>query len=207
MLGGVDYHTLPSQLFVLGTDTNVGKTTVARRLALLYAARQPVVYRKPFQTGVTAIDDPTSDAAQLTGLNILAETGLVLRQPLSVLAAAEVEGIEVDLEALLAWTLRPVPTSARLLIEGLGGVLVPLAPRINFADWAASLGIPAVIVARGGLGTLNHTQLTVEAWCRRGGTVAAVLLNPGLDQSFDAARKNQELLRRMLGLPIGLCPS
>jgi len=206
MLGQLDYHALPSSLFVLGTDTNVGKTTLAQRLARLYAERQPVVYRKPFQTGVTGPDDPTADAARLAGANIVAETGLWLHQPLSVLAAAEAEAVRVDLEAALAWTLRPVEASARLLIEGVGGVLVPLAPHVNFADWAAPLGIPAVIVARGGLGTLNHTQLTVEAWCRRGGTVAAVLLNPGLDGSFDAAQKNQELLRRMLDLPIAMAP-
>jgi dethiobiotin synthetase len=79
---------------------------------------------------------------------------------------------------------------------------VPLAERIHFAAWAADLKIPALLVARGGLGTLNHTLLSAEALMLRGWTIAAVLLNPGLDGSHDAAKGNAEILARFLPVPV-----
>lgn len=192
---------LPSPLWVLGTDTGVGKTYVARRIAEAWAAHCPVVYRKPFQTGVTGQDDPEADAFQLRGPGIQVETGVLLREPLSPLAAAEREGRILDLEALRAWTLRPAP-GAKVLLEGVGGVMVPLAPHRHFLAWATELKLPAVVVARGGLGTLNHTLLTCEALMMRGWSIPAVILNPGVDRSREAAQENAAGLRRFLPVPV-----
>jgi dethiobiotin synthase len=193
---------LPSPLWILGTGTGVGKTFVAGALAREWAALGPVVYRKPFQTGVKDPQDAGADLAAVAGPGVLAETGLCLQAPLSPLAAAEQEGRTVDLPGLRAWCLRPVPEGTRLLLEGVGGVMVPLAERTTFAAWAADLGIPALLVARGGLGTLNHTLLSAEALMLRGWTIAAVLLNPGLDGSLGAAEANAAILRRFLPVPV-----
>lgn len=193
---------LPSPLWVLGTDTGVGKTHVAALIARAWAQKGPVVYRKPFQTGVSGPEDPEADAPAVRGPAITAETGVCLRAPLSPLAAAEKEGRPLDLEALAAWTARPVPEGTRLLLEAAGGVMVPLAPHRTFAAWATDLRIPAVLVARGGLGTLNHTLLSCEALMLRGWTLPAVFLNPGLDGSQEAAQENAALLRRFLPMPV-----
>ena len=193
---------LPSPVWVLGTDTGVGKTHVAARLARAWAAQGPVVYRKPFQTGVTGPADPGADQAAVGGEGITVETGLCLQAPLSPLAAAEQEGRSLDLDAMLRWCARPVPEGARLLLEGVGGVMVPLWGRAHFAAWGAELRIPAVLVARGGLGTLNHTLLSAEALMLRGWSIAAVLLNPGMDGSFAAARGNAQVLERFLPAPV-----
>ncbi len=195
---------LPSPLWVLGTGTGVGKTFVAARIAKAWASAGPVVYRKPFQTGVATAEDAEADAPVVRGPGIAVETGVVLREPLSPLAAAEAEGRTLDLEALAAWATRPVPEGVRLLLEPAGGVMVPLGPRTHFLAWATDLKIPAVVVAPGGLGTLNHTLLTCEALMLRGWTIPAVILNPGADDSFSAAGANAEILRRFLPLPVDI---
>jgi dethiobiotin synthase len=198
----MDLQTLPSPLWVLGTDTGVGKTFVAARIARAWAAHGPVVYRKPFQTGVEQADDPQADQAAVAGPGISTETCVLLREPLSPLAAAMAEGRLLDLAAIKRWCTAPPPGQARLLLEAAGGVLVPLAERMLFLAWATDLGIPAVVVARGGLGTLNHTLLTCEALMLRGWRIPAVILNPGLDGSHAAAAENAAILARFLPVPV-----
>ena len=196
----MNFLDLPSPLWVLGTDTNVGKTFVSTLIAKAWASEGPVTYRKPFQTGVSAHDDPGADAAAVQGPGIQTESWVALREPLSPQAAAEAEGRALDLEDALAWVKRP--WEGRLLLEGVGGVMVPLAGRTHFLAWASELGIPAVLVARGGLGTLNHVLLSAEALMLRGWRIPAVLLNPGVDGSQDSAEGNADLLRRYLPMPI-----
>ncbi len=198
----MDLAALPSPLWVLGTDTGVGKTHVSARIARAWATLGPVVYRKPFQTGVVDANDPEADQGVVAGPGIAVETGIVLREPLSPLAAAEAEGRTLDLDAVRAWTMRPVPEGARLLLEPAGGVMVPLADRVHFLAWATDLKVPAVVVARGALGTLNHTLLTCEALMLRGWIIPAVFLNAGLDGDHDAALRNADVLRRFLPMPV-----
>ena len=199
-----DPHLLPSPLWVLGTGTGVGKTHVAARIARAWAERGPVEYRKPIQTGVTSQEDPEADAPTVRGPGIQVATGLLFRAPLSPLAAAALEGRSLDLEALAAWTTRPPAPGARLLLEAAGGVMVPLAPGRHWLGWATDLKIPCVVVAAGGLGTLNHALLTCEALMIRGWTISALLLNPGVDGSFAAAVDNADLLAHWLPFPVHL---
>jgi dethiobiotin synthase len=193
---------LPSPLWVLGTGTGVGKTHVAARIARTWAERGPVEYRKPIQTGVASEEDPEADAPSVRGPGITVATGLTFLAPLSPLAAAAQEGRTLDLEALTAWTTRPPAPGARLLLEAAGGVMVPLAPGRHFLAWATDQRIPCVVVAPGGLGTLNHALLTSEALMLRGWTIAALLLNPGLDGSHAAAADNARLLSAWLPFPV-----
>ncbi len=194
---------LPSPLWVLGTGTGVGKTFVSDRMAQAWAETCPVTYRKPFQTGVDRADHPGADATILGGPGITAESHILLREPLSPLAAAQREGRVLDLHATAQWCLRPV--EGRVLLEGVGGLMVPLAPRVHFLAWATDLKIPCVLVALGGLGTLNHTLLSAEALMLRGWRLEAVLLNPGTDGSTPAvAEENAELLRGFLPVPVGV---
>jgi dethiobiotin synthase len=193
---------LPSPLWILGTDTGIGKTFIASCIARSWAKDAHVVYRKPFQTGVKSETDPEADAMQVFGPNVTAETGSLFRAPLSPLAAAEMEGKTIALDEMHAWCKRPIPIGAKLLIEPAGGVMVPLGDGVTFSKWAAGLGMPGIVVARGGLGTLNHVLLTCDALRACGWDIAAVVLNPGLDNSFEAARGNAKILERFLNLPI-----
>ncbi|WP_306590331.1 dethiobiotin synthase [Geothrix sp. 21YS21S-4] len=192
---------LPSPLWVLGTGTGVGKTHVATRVARAWTASGPVAYRKPFQTGVDRPDHPDADATAVRSPGISAESHILLREPLSPLAAARREGRTLDLEAAAAWCLRPA--EGRVLLEGVGGLMVPLAPNVHFLAWATELKLPCVLVALGGLGTLNHTLLSAEALMLRGWRIEAVLLNPGADGSpRTAAEENAGLLCGFLPVPV-----
>jgi dethiobiotin synthase len=188
-------------MWVLGTGTGVGKTFVASRIARAWAATGPVTYRKPFQTGVDRPDHPEADATAIASPGITAESHVLLRAPLSPLAAAQREGRALDLEAAARWCLRP--GEGRVLLEGVGGLMVPLAPRMHFLAWATELKLPCVLVALGGLGTLNHTLLSAEALMLRGWRIEAVLLNPGADGTApEVAEENAALLRGFLPVPV-----
>ncbi|MBK8572557.1 MAG: dethiobiotin synthase [Holophagaceae bacterium] len=192
---------LPSPLWVLGTGTGVGKTQVAARLARAWAGLGPVAYRKPFQTGVDRAEHPEADAAAVRGPGIITESHILLKAPLAPLAAAQLEGRSLDLEAAARWCQRPF--EGRVLLEGVGGLLVPLAPRTHFLAWATDLKIPCVLVALGGLGTLNHTLLSAEALMLRGWRIEAVLLNPGADgTSPEVAEQNATVLRGFLPMRV-----
>lgn len=191
---------LPSPLWVLGTDTGVGKTFVSAAIARAWAEQGRVAYRKPFQTGVTDLEDPNSDASAVRSTGITVESHTILRAPLAPLAAAELEGKVVDLESAFAWCQRPA--EGRVLLEGVGGLLVPLAETRTFLAWATDLKVPCVLVARGGLGTLNHTLLSAEALMLRGWRIERVIVNAGADQSHGAAKANAAMLRRFLPMPV-----
>ena len=192
---------LPSPLWVLGTGTGVGKTFVSARIARAWAQSGTVTYRKPFQTGVDRADHPEADASAVGGSGITTESHTLLRAPLSPLAAARREGTSIDLAAAAAWCQRPA--EGRILLEGVGGLMVPLAPHTHFLAWATELKIPCVLVALAGLGTLNHTLLSAEALMLRGWRIEAVLLNPGADgTTLDAAEENAALLRGFLPMPV-----
>ena len=199
MSGGF-ISSLPSPLWVLGTDTNVGKTWVSARIAEAWVKAGPVTYRKPFQCGAADANDPASDLSVVQKTGAKVESFASFLAPLSPLAAAESEGRSIDLDAALAWCRRP--SEGRLLLEGVGGLMVPLSEGRHFLAWASDLQIPCVLVARGGLGTLNHTLLSCEALMLRGWRIEAVILNPGVDQSFDAVKGNAEILKRVLPVPV-----
>ena len=156
-------------IFVTGTDTGVGKTLVAAALARFLAGRgKNVGVMKPVETGVV---DP-SLAGEDTGLLRWASSSsddldLVspyrLRLPLSPSLAAEQEGVRIDLGHLTAAARTLRAKHEFLLVEGAGGLMVPLAGGLLMADLVRQLGLPLLVVCRPGLGTINHTLLTLFA--------------------------------------------
>ena len=164
--------------FVTATDTGVGKTFVTAALATALRARgRDVAVFKPVQSGATA-EDPSGDAVLLG-----ADCVYAFAAPLAPLVAARAEGRTIELEPILARARELVREHELLLVEGAGGLLVPLAEDLDLADLALALGLPLVIVARAGLGTVNHTLLTIEAARARGLELAGVVLNGRSDES------------------------
>ncbi|MGD8281776.1 MAG: dethiobiotin synthase [Gemmatimonadota bacterium] len=158
-------------LFVTGTDTDVGKTVVSATLTLGLDA----YYWKPIQAGLTPSTD-TADVRKWTGLpaeRFLPET-YRLREPMSPHAAAEIEGIEIDVDRILATEL---PTDRPVVVEGAGGLMVPMNRDTLMVDLISELGLPVVLVARTSLGTLNHTLLSVSELRRRSIPLLGVVLN------------------------------
>jgi dethiobiotin synthetase len=193
-------------LFITGTDTAVGKTTVAAALAAgLRAAGIDVGVMKPVETGRRHWR--RSDGARLIrAAGVRDPAALVspyrFAAPLSPLAAARMAGRRISL-ARLARAYRALARRHRvMLVEGSGGLLVPLDGAATMAELARRLGLPVVIVARAGLGTLNHTLLTVEAARRRGLRIAGVILTSPTARRDPSVAQNGALLRRSTGVPV-----
>lgn len=163
--------TLPPRLFITGTDTDVGKTVVAAILTLGLDA----VYWKPLQSGLQDVTD-TEWVRQATGLSddhFAAET-YRLAQPLSPHTSAALEGVEIELERFCLPALAVAP---RLVVEGAGGILVPLGQRHTMLDLMQRFSLPVLLVARSTLGTINHTLLSIEQLRQRGLAIAGVVMN------------------------------
>ena len=160
----------PPRFFVTGTDTGVGKTYVA---ALLVAG-MGYAYWKPVQSGVdTDTDTDTEWVRRAAGLPIgrLLPEAYSLREPLSPHEAARREGVVIDMARLA------LPDRERLVVEGAGGVMVPLNREYLMIDLITVLALPVVVVARSELGTINHTLLTLEQLRRRDCSLLGVVVN------------------------------
>lgn len=193
-----------SALFITGTDTDVGKTTVG--CALLAAFRKlglPASPLKPLETGCPP-DAIGPDAARLAAAagTDPARAGLLrFAEPVCPEAASRAEDRPVDLPALLE-ICRERAAAEPTLIEGAGGLLVPIAPGYTMADLAADLGARVLVVARTRLGTLNHTLLTLAECRRRRLPVLGVLFNRTDDVVGPQERDNAELLAAHGGVQI-----
>lgn len=177
-------------IFVTGTDTDVGKTLVCAALCLAWGAS----YWKPVQTGAAAGDDDTARVAHLAALPTerVFAPGRVYCDPSSPERAAALEGGAVTVEDLLPL----LPTVRPLVVEGAGGVLVPLNAHQNMLGLMQRLGFPVVVVARSTLGTINHTLLTLEALSTRGLTTLGVIL------SGPVSAPNREAIERHGGVRV-----
>jgi dethiobiotin synthetase len=193
-------------LFVTATDTGVGKTEVACALVRGHRARGlDVAAMKPAQSG-HAPGEP-SDAERLrhaAGDEDPPELVCPYRfgPPLAPAVAARLVGRTVYLEAILDAARALAARHAALVVEGAGGLLTPLTEEATYADLAVALGMPALVVARAGLGTVNHTALTVEALRRRGVRVAGVVTNR-LSAAGDASEPfNAAEIERLAGVRV-----
>lgn len=192
------------RLGVTGTDTAVGKTFVSMLLAKMLRRRgRKLAVMKPAETGVT-MDDPRSDAVRLleaagTGDPLESVRPLLFAEPLAPWVAASRGGTEIDLEALDGVFRRLTRGRDAVLVEGAGGLLVPLAPGVGydrlFRRWALDL----VVVAGNRLGAINHTLLTVRAAEAVGLRIAGVVLNTiSAEPPRIAERTNLEALQELL---------
>jgi dethiobiotin synthetase len=163
-------------LFVTGTDTGVGKTVVSAALVIALRTAVPVRYWKPIQTGIEQDDDTATVAwlARCPAAELLT-SGVRLRHPVSPHLAARLSGRTIDLPPLED-LFNDASRSTFLVVEGAGGALVPINDIQFMTDLMARLDLPAVIVARSTLGTINHTLLTIETLRRRALTIAGVVL-------------------------------
>ena len=190
-------------VFVTGTDTEVGKTVVASAIAATLAADgERVSVFKPAVTGLNELDGLASDHERLRGSARSTQREWEIAPyrfgpPVSPHLAAASVGERVDPYRLLAAARRAARAGDVLVAEGVGGLLVPLSGTYLVRDLAADLGMPVVIAARPGLGTINHTLMTVECARRVGLEVAAVVLTPWPAVPGDMQRSNRETIARL----------
>jgi dethiobiotin synthetase len=193
-------------LFVTATDTGVGKTIVSAALvAALAAAGEPVRAYKPAVTGLEDEQEIAARGAWPADHELLAEVAGMAPEEVSPLRfgpavsphlAAELAGERIDPEQLLA-AARTGEPGQTLIVEGVGGLLVPLAESYTVCDLAVALGLPMLIAARPGLGTINHTLLTLRVARAAGLEVRAVVLTPWPAEPSPMERSNRETIARL----------
>ena len=187
-------------LFVTATDTGVGKTVVsACLLAAMRAAGEPVRAYKPVITG---LEEPQDTAPWPLDHVLLGEVAGMRPEEVSPVRygpavaphlAAQLAGRRIDVDALLA-TGRRLAEGHTLVVEGVGGLLVPLSMDFSVCDLAAALGLGLIVVARTTLGTINHTLLTLGAARAAGLEVRAVVMSRWPERPTLLERSNREAI-------------
>jgi dethiobiotin synthase len=173
-------------VFVTGTDTDVGKTYVSRILAEGFARTHEVHYMKPVQTGCTR--DTSGNLVAPDYEFVLAGGNIAPQEPghgvpcrfepaCSPHLAASRAGVTISIDRIREIFLGIADRKSVTIVEGAGGVLVPLSESSTMADLMLHLGLPVILVTEPRIGTLNHTLLTVEALAARKIGIAGVVLN------------------------------
>ena len=182
------------QFFITGTDTGVGKTFVSAVLMSMLQAH----YWKPIQSG---LEDEISDqekVQQLTGKTdeYFIDSVYKLQKSLSPDQAAKLENVSIDVSCLQLPDVKN-----HLIVEGAGGVFVPLNDNKNMLDLMEVLRLPIIVVARGGLGTVNHTLLTIAALKQRGLNIYGIIFNGDLNVENQLAIEKWSGVKTLLHVP------
>jgi dethiobiotin synthetase len=202
-------------LFVTGTDTEAGKSVLAAAICAALAARGERV--AAFKPALTGTDDPAGDwprddellaAAAASGQSPEDVAPCRFGPPVSPHLAAELAGGPLEPRDLHQAAEAAAAGADWLICEGVGGVLVPLTPGYLVRDFAVDLTLPVVVAARPGLGTINHSLLTVESARAGGLTVAGVAMTPWPDEPSKMEQSNRETVEALGGVPVaGLPPT
>lgn len=199
-------------LFVTGTDTGVGKTVLAGAvLAGLRASGLRVAAYKPVLTGLDEPPEPgwPRDHELLAAAAGSEPDAVAPRRygpPVSPHLAAELAVEELELATMVAEARAAAARADVLVVEGVGGLLVPLTAQASVRDLAVALGLPLLVAARPGLGTLNHTLLTLEAARAAGLEVRAVVLTPWPREPSRMQRSNRATIERVGGVEVAVLP-
>ncbi|HYM54222.1 MAG TPA: dethiobiotin synthase [Solirubrobacteraceae bacterium] len=199
-------------LFVTGTGTGVGKTVLsAALLAAMAAEGERVRAYKPVLTGLEDLPEAGGPGAWPPDHELLAAAAGMAAEDVAPLRygpavsphlAARLAGERIDPERLLAAARRAAIDDGTLVVEGVGGLLVPLTDHYTVCDLAAALGLPVLIAAAAGLGTINHTLLTLEAARAAGLDVRAVVLTPWPEEPSELERSNLETIAHLGGVEV-----
>lgn len=197
-------------IFVTGTGTEVGKTVVAATIARALAGEGLKV--AVFKPAVTGLDEGVeTDHALLRRASGSSQSDEEIAPyrygpPASPHLAAALAGEGIDPQRLRQVAGEAAEDADAIVCEGVGGLLVPLSPSYLVRDLASDLGYPLVVVASPGLGTINHTLLTVEAARAANLEVTALVLNPWPEEPTEIERSNRETLTEMAGAPVLTLP-
>ncbi|MBV9839409.1 MAG: dethiobiotin synthase [Solirubrobacterales bacterium] len=189
--------------FITGTDTGVGKSVLAAAIVAALRARQVRVRAlKPVITGLDELPDATWPPdhellAGVAGCSPGEVTGVGYGPPVSPHLAAELSGRPLPVDQVRAEARAAALAPEVAVIEGVGGLLVPLADRWLVRDLARELGLPVIVAARPGLGTINHTLLTLEAARAAGLSIAGVVLTPWPRSPNAVERSNRATIARL----------
>jgi dethiobiotin synthetase len=207
---------MPKGFFITGTDTGVGKTIIT--VALIKAVSllgKRAGGMKPIETGCLKEGDifVPSDGMFIKTMahmeeNIKHISPCCFQNPLAPLPASEREGVHVDLENIRRSYANLAKQYYAVIVEGIGGLLVPIKEDYFVLNLAKEFGLPLIIVASPGLGTINHTLLTVNYALKEGLPVAGIILNYNRPPEYSLAEEtNPEVISKISPVPIiGIFP-
>jgi len=193
-------------IFIIGTDTNVGKTTAAT--GILALARQRGLSPVPFKPAETGADPEPQDALRLrfaAGRADLPRDVIcpyAFSPPVAPAIAAEQASTRLTLTAIVAAAQRAAACGDFLLVESAGGVLCPYSEDLTAADIAAALGLPVLLIARNALGTINHSALAIAELRRRQLPLIGVLFVDTTAAPTPDSPHNSRLVRALTGVPV-----
>ena len=206
------HDSAPRGIFVTGTDTGVGKTLVVSALVVCLVQRGiDVGVMKPIETGVSRSPKAQSDGARLRRAagshDPMAEVcPYVFRLPVAPLSASEEEGTTVQVTRIIRVFRSLSRKHALMMVEGVGGVFVPITQSYKVVDLMYKMKLPAIVVGQSGLGGINHALLTIHALRLRKIPVVALVLNQLRPVQTKTARAQEQstvcLLRRLAGVPV-----
>ena len=203
-------------IFITGTDTGIGKTFVA--VGLIKAMIKKglnICPMKPVETGcrIKGGELVPEDTVKLINASGITEPIDVinpyrLRHPLAPSVAAEIEGVKIRREKIFSTYNKLSKKYDLIVIEGAGGIMVPVYKKYLFLDLAKDLDLPVIIVSRPGLGTINHSLLTIEAARNRGLNVFGVIINYAVKTKKGLPEKTApEVIEKLGGVPLlGVVP-
>jgi dethiobiotin synthetase len=195
--------------FITGTDTGVGKTVVTAALALCLKQRGlRVAVMKPIETGCSKETPFDSDAERLrtaikTDLFLDLVSPYRFSMPLAPLDAARAAGVTIEMDHIAAAFHTLANDQDFVLVEGVGGLMVPLSEKMDVRDMMTSLRLPTLVVGRTALGGVNHALLTIEALRQRAIPVVGILLNQLLPTpNHEQTKSTVNLIRERSGVPV-----
>jgi len=204
-------NVMVSGVFVTGTDTGVGKTYVSAGLAAALMRRGvDVGVMKPAETGCVMRAGrliPRDALLLMKSANVRDSLSLVnpyrFRKPLAPAVAAECEGKTISLKKIHGSFLSLSSRHEFMIVEGAGGIMAPLSGKHTYLDLVKKMGLPVLIVSRPGLGTINHTLLTIAALKKRRTVIAGIVINYALDEKSGLAEETSPaIIENMSGIRI-----
>ena len=202
----------PRGIFITGTDTGIGKTLVTSALVTCLTQRGiDVGVMKPIETGVSQSTQAQSDGMRLRNAAgaddpLVDVCPYVFRLPVVPLSAAQAEGKAIQVTTILRSFHTLIQKHALMVVEGAGGVYVPITQSLNAIDLIYQMKLSAIVVGQSGLGGINHALLTLHALRDHNIPVVALVLNQQRPVRTKIARAQEQstinLLRRLAGVPV-----
>ena len=193
-------------LFITGTDTGVGKTTVSIALAKILLSRGlSVAYFKPVETGCFPECQDGSSLSEITGQSLDEVVLYKFKEPVAPLVAEEINDVKIEVEKIYSHYERLLSRYDFVIVEGAGGIKVPITENngyiFTYLDMVYELDLPVLIVSRAGLGTINHTVLTIDALNSVESNIIGIVLNQFTGKEISEPY-NPEVIEKMTGVKV-----
>ncbi|MBK3332610.1 dethiobiotin synthase [Persephonella atlantica] len=193
-------------VFITGTDTGVGKTVVAGAVVkLLKDKGYNVGYFKPVETGCSPECSDAKTISRITGQHIDEVVLYQFKNPVAPLVAERLEGKKIDMARIYSHLDKLKRSYEYLVVEGAGGIKVPITEEdgniVTYLDFVYETFLPVVVVSRAGLGTINHTVLTVDVLNSVNIEIKGIIVNGYTGDSI-SERTNPEIIHEMTGVPV-----